>query len=227
MSRRLQTTEVQRLLAQMEDELAKPESGGYVTLVDGKPLVVGNYSRDREATWGHSRRGFAKGYKLHAIYGKSPVPLAWEVTGLNEGEPTVAARLVFRVKRHGGYLLADSNYDSNPLHEATSCQGFQLVADRHKSSKGKGLGHRRHHAGRLRSIEILSTAFGRQLYRNREQVERHFGWLTNHAAGLAPLPNWVRRIHRVRQWIQAKILIHAVYQTMKLHNQPLAELAVA
>jgi hypothetical protein len=25
------------------------------------------------------------------------------------------------------------------------------------------------------------------------------------------LPNWVRREHRVRRWVQAKLIIHAMY----------------
>ena len=66
-----------------------------------------------------------------------------------------------------------------------------------------------------RSIELLRQEFGQALYAFREQVERNFGWLTNHAAGLAPLPNWVRRIHRVRLWVQAKLIIHAAYVDLR------------
>ncbi len=199
MSRRLQTTEVQRQLADMERQLAALEGGGWVMLVDGKPLTVGGHSKDPDAAWGRARRGWAKGYKLHAVYHGGSMPPAWEDASLNEAEPEVAARLILSIKGGGGYLLGDKAYDSNPLHEAALAVGCQLVAQRKRPKAG--LGHRRHSPGRLRSIELLRQEFGQKLYAFREQVERNFGWLTNHAAGLAPLPNWVRRAHRVRLWV--------------------------
>jgi hypothetical protein len=209
MSRRLHTIEVQRLLATMERRLAQLEGGGWVMLVDGKPLTVGSHSKDPDAAWGRVRRGWAKGYKLHAIYDGGSIPVAWEITPLNEAEPETAARLVLSIKGGGGYLLGDKAYDSNPLHDAALAVGCQLLAERKRPNSG--LGHRRHSPGRLRSIELLRQEFGQKLYAFRDQVERNFGWLTNHAGGLAPLPNWVRRISRVRLWVQAKFLVHATY----------------
>ena len=180
MSRRLQTAEVQRLLSGVEQRLAARDGGGWVLLVDGKPLTVGPYSKDPEA----------------------------------------AARLVLSLRGGGGYLLGDKAYDSNPLHDAALAVGCQLVAERKRPKAG--LGHCRHSPGRLRSIELLCQEFGQQLYAFREQVERNFGWLTNHAAGLAPLPNWVRRIHRVRAWVQAKLIIHAAYVYLDSMSSSLA-----
>lgn len=209
MSRRLQTTEVQKLLADMEEQMAALDGGGFVMLVDGKPLLVGSHSKDPDARWGRVRRGWAMGYKFHAVYGAGSMPLSWEVTPLNEAEPDVAARLFPSIRRGGGYILGDSAFDSNPLHDVALAAGCQLVAQRKRPHSG--LGHRRHSPGRLRSIALLQQDFGKALYAFREQVERHFGWLSNHGAGLAPLPNWVRRLPRVRQWIQAKLLVHFSY----------------
>ncbi|QDV75888.1 transposase [Botrimarina mediterranea] len=104
----------------------------------------------------------------------------------------------------GGYLLADTEYDANPLYDAAQAEGFQLVA---KKRKGKGLGHQRHSPSRLRSIELLGTAFGAALYRQRTAIETSFGTLVTFGGGLASLPAWVRRFHRVRHWVQAKLLI--------------------
>ncbi len=222
MSRRLKTTEVQRLLHEMEQQTATAEHAGLLSFVDGKPLLVGSHSKDPDAKWGHVRRGYAKGYKLHAVYSQGPTPLAWEIAPLNEAEPEVAARLVPAVRAGGGYLLGDSAFDSNPLHEVTSAHGWQLLAQRKRPEAG--LGHRPHTASRLRSIHLLTTDFGKELYQRRENVERHFGWLTNHGGGLAPLPNWVRRIHRVRLWIQAKLIVHAAYVH---YTKPSPQLAVA
>jgi hypothetical protein len=220
MSRRLRTTEVQQLLTKMERQLVARDGGGWVMLVDGKPLLAGSHSKDPDAPWGHARRGWAKGYKLHAIYGGGSIPIAWELAPLNEAEPEVAARLVLSLKGGGGYLLGDKAFDSNPLHDAALAVGFQLVAERKKPQAG--LGHRRHSPGRLRSIALLRQEFGQKLYAFREQIERNFGWLTNHGAGLAPLPNWVRRRTRVRLGVQAKLIIHATYVYLTSTSPPLA-----
>lgn len=209
MSRRLRTTEVQRLLSTMERRLATLAQGGLVWIVDGKPLVVGSHSKDHDVRRGRVGRGYAKGYKLHAIYGRGPLPVAWELVPLNESEPEVAKRLIPLLEGGGGYLLGDKAYDSNPLHDVANAHGYQLVAERKRP--GTGLGHRRHSPGRLRSIELLRKEFGQDLYRRRDDIERQFGWLTNHGAGLAPLPAWVRCPHRVRLWLQAKLIIHATY----------------
>jgi len=208
MSRRLRTTEVQRLLYVMEQCLIKTCKPGWVAVVDGKPLVVGSHSKDPDCAWGYAGRGYAKGYKLHAIYGTSPMPLAWEITPLNAGEPVVATRLIPTLNG-GGYLLGDKQYDSNPLHDVAHRAGYQLVAQRKRPHAG--LGHRRHSPGRLRSIALLQNEFGQRLYHHRDDIERRFGWLTSHGGGLAPLPSWVRRYHRVRSWVQAKLIIHAIY----------------
>jgi hypothetical protein len=221
MSRRLRTTEVQRSMASLEGYLLRVENRGWVKVVDGKPLLVGTHSKDPDSEWGRSRRGFAKGYKLHAIYGEGPLPWRWEITPLNVGEPDVAARLIPLLPR-GGYLLGDKQYDSNPLHNTALQNGYQLVAQRKRP--GTGLGHRQHSPGRVRCIELLKHDFGQALYEYRDDVERQFAWLTNHGGGLAPLPNWVRRIARVRMWVQAKLIIHAFYHYLS-HGPPV--LAVA
>ncbi len=210
MSNRLRTTEVQRLMHVMEQEIIKlQDDNGWVAAVDGKPLVVGAHSKDPDCKWGRAGpRSYAKGYKLHAIYGPAPLPLCWTIAPLNEGESEVAARLLPTLKR-GGYILGDKQYDSNPLHEVALQNGFQLVAERKRPNSG--LGHRWHSAGRIRSIALLQTEFGKALHSCRDAIERCFGWLTNHACGLSPLPNWVRRDHRVRCWVQVKLIIHAIY----------------
>lgn len=222
MSRRLRTTEIQRLLHAMEQRMAKlQDSSGWVLMVDGKPLVVGTHSKDPDAKWGHVRRGWAKGYKFHAVYGNGCMPLSWEVNALNVAEPDVAARMIPSLKRGGGYILGDKSYDSNPLHDISLAVGYQLVAQRKRPRAG--LGHRRHSPGRLRCIDLLRGKFGQALYSLREDIERQFAWLTNHGAGLAPLPNWVRRLHRVRLWVQAKLLAHAAYVAYHSRSPPLAD----
>ena len=219
MSRRLHTTEVQRLVHLIERQLGVlRQHDRFVLLVDGKPLPIGTHSKDRDAKWGKAGRTFALGYKLHAIYGEGPLPVEWEVAPLNVSEPDMAAVMIGRLRQEA-YIVGDKSYDSNVLHSLATARGCQLVAEQ----KRKGaLGHRRHASGRLRCFELLKTDFGKALIHHRDEVERKFGWLTNHAGGLAPLPAWVRRTARVRLWVQAKLIIHAMYVYRHCRPPPLA-----
>ena len=117
------------------------------------------------------------------------------------------ARHLIPTLNGGGYLLADVQYDVGYLFELATEAGFQLVAQK---TKGKGLGHRRQPPGRLRSIEMLNSNFGRALYNQRRVIECRFGTFTATAGGLGPLPAWVRHFNRVRNWVQAKIITIAV-----------------
>jgi len=54
------------------------------------------------------------------------------------------------------------------------------------------------------------TAFGRELYAGRFRGEQCLGNATAVARGLAGLPAWGRRQHRVEQWVWAKRIINAV-----------------
>lgn len=209
LSRRLRTVEVLHLLHLMERWVRElwPHSG-LVRILDSKPLVVGGYSRDPDSAWGRATKSYARGYKCLALYDRAPIPEAWEVAPLNHADSEVAIWLLPRMKQ-GGYLVGDSQMDSNPLYEAAWARGCQLVAKRKRPNAG--LGHRRHSPARLRSIQLLQTDFGKALYAQRGRIERQFAWLTSHAAGLLPLPSWVRRLDRVRLWVQAKMILHAVY----------------
>jgi hypothetical protein len=218
-SRRLHTVEVQCLLAAMEGKLVPVQRTGWVWIVDGKPLPISGFSKDPDAKWGYATGGFAKGYKLHAVYGASPLPIAWEVMPMNAAEPAVAARLIDRGK-FAGYVLGDKNYDNNSLHKTATTCGCQLVAERKRP--GTGLGHCEQAIGRLRSMALLQQRFGQALLDCRDSIERSFGWLTNHAGGLAPLPAWVRRLWRVTTWVQAKMISHCLYTQLSYPSLGLA-----
>ncbi len=207
MSRRLRRPGVQQLLSAVEAELAGDPRRWWVQRIDGKPLPVGTHTKDRSAKLGPAGHGFAKGYKLHAIWGDGPLPSVWQVQPMNAGEATVARQLVNRLSGEG-YIVGDCQYDSNPLHEVARCRGYQLIAPPQR--EGKALGHRRHSRNRLRSLELLSKPFGQALFHDRDQIERDYGGLTSFASGLAPLPSWVRRPHRVHLWVEAKLLINAL-----------------
>ena len=211
LSRRLRSPSVVALLAALERRVTAPAGPGLFWMIDGKPLPIGGSSKDRQAGYGRAAGGKAKGYKVHAIIGTGGIA-AWRVAPMNKDERVMAARLV-RAAAIQGYLVGDSNYDSNPLHAVCDRLGeLQLIARRRRGA-GTALGHHRHSAGRLRSVERTenpSPAFADQLLRDRSAIERAFGNWVNWGGGLTTLPPWVRTHGRVHRWVQAKLVLAAL-----------------
>jgi hypothetical protein len=218
MSRRLRSADIQRLLDEASWLLTEVWAFCWVKIIDAKPLPIGGFSKDGDARWGRSVKAFAKGYKFYAIWGAGPMPLVWGLAAMNVSE-AVMARQMLVLLEGAGYLLGDSQYDSNRLHALASQHGHQLVAPRKKL--GTGLGHRPHTPQRLRALELLRTPFGQALLNQRNHIERNLGWLTSCAGGLQPLPAWVRRFHRVRLWVHLKLIFNA------LRRSPLTLPAIA
>lgn len=215
MSRRLKTGSVQQMLKDLEWMVGIGASAAaLIVSLDAKPLPVGGWSKDPDARWGQAVRTKAKGYKLYALCDLQGRIVAWTLHAMNVPENTAARELIPHLEG-AGYLLGDSLYDSNEPYELALEQKRQLVAPRKKP--GRGLGHRPHSPARLRSIELLEggSRFGRRLYAQRNRIEGTFGTLGNAGCGLAPLPNWVRRLRRVRLWVQSKIIIHHTRLRMK------------
>ena len=168
-----------------------------VRIIDGKALAVSGVSKDPDTGYGRGAGGNQKGYKLHAVWGAGPMPIAWGLAPMNISEKTIARHLIPTLPG-GGYLLADSQYDANPFYDLAAEAGFQLVAKKIKDRGRGGLGHRRQSTGRLRSIELPATTFGRALSNQRNAIECRFGAWVSFGGGLGPLPAWVRRFTRVR-----------------------------
>jgi len=205
MSRRLKCEHTHIFIRAIIKRLANEDGCWLIKAIDGKPLPISKITADPDAAYGRGAGGMDKGYKLHAICSVFNEPVAWEVHPLNVSEKAVAKKLIDQLDNEG-YLLADSNYDTNKLHQAATEHGHQLIANRRKP--GTSLWHNRQSPGRLRSIELLEDGgeFGRNLFKMRKRIEGYFG---NLSAGRIDLPPWVRRLHRVRIFVDAKILIKA------------------
>jgi len=214
LSRRLRTPSVIALLAALEERLVRaPSDRGLVWILDGKPLPISGISTDRQAGYGRAARSMAKGYKLHLIAGKQGQIAAWRIAPMNKDERVMGGRLL-RAAQIQGYVVADANYDSNKLYEVCAGRELQLVVPR-RYGPGKGTGHRRQQPGRLRSRELLEqsrSGLGKALLRQRSDIERLFGNLTNWGGGLTHLPPWVRTHRRVHRWVQAKLILMALKQ---------------
>jgi hypothetical protein len=217
MSRRQRTPHVIRLLDAVEQRVTKPAGTGLYWMIDGKPLVIGGCSKDRQAGYGKAAASKAKGYKLHAIMAPNGSLAAWRVAPMNKDERVMAKRLL-KTAPIQGYVVGDANYDSNYLHEICAARGnCQFVTPR-RYGRGGNVGHRAQSPGRLRSIALLENPhplFGEQLLQQRSGIERCFGNATNWGGGLTHLPAWVRTHRRVRLWVQAKLALTALRRTIK------------
>jgi hypothetical protein len=212
---------VRQLLEAIERHATAPEQPGVFWKIDGKPLPISGCSKDRQAGYGKAAGGKAKGYKFHAIIGAHSRIAAWRIAPMNKDERVMAQRM-FKTVAVQGYVVADSNYDSNKLHATCdSRDSLQLVTPR-RYGPGKGTGHRRQAPGRLRSIALVENPnadFGAGLLKDRSDIERDFGNLTNWGGGLNGLPAWVRTHRRVHRWVQAKLTLTAIRR--RILNQDL------
>lgn len=229
MGRRPHTRGFRLVLLRFDGRLRAAMPGSSLKFVDGKPLLVGGYSKDPDARRGRAPGGWAKGYKLHAVVDACGAVEAFAVTPLDAGEATVARELLVPAagdRLRGARVLADANYDSNPLYAGVADAGGRLTAPRRKP--GAGLGHRdggAQHPHRLAAIAALepgnakvaaavvphaaSAAADRALYDLRGGIEQALGLMGNASGGLRTgLPNHVRRLRRVRLWVMLKVIVY-------------------
>jgi hypothetical protein len=214
LNKRLRSPSVLRLIEAINRQLRERLPRGDVKLADGKPLTVGGFSHDPDARVGKTPGGFGRGYKLHAIVDAAAATIdAFTVLPLHLGEATALRHLARRTDLRGMTLLADANYDSNRTYAVIARSGGRLIAPRRKPRTG--LGHGRHPPDRLRAVQQLEHGPGRVAHRrDRNRIEQTFACLTNLPFGLAPLPNFVRRLCRVRRWVLAKITLYHLRQVL-------------
>ena len=209
--RRLRSPVVQQLITQVSGELRDQLPCSQHKVIDGKPLVVSGFSKDPDVARGVVPNGWARGYRVHLVADAAGGAIeSFILTALNVGEATVALDLIQRTDLRGVVLRGDSNYDSNALYAAVATAGGQLIVPRKKPHTR--LGHHPQHPHRLVAIAMLEDPFDRSMAaearQQRNRIEQTLAHLTNLPCGLSPLPNFVRRLRRVRLWVAAKILLY-------------------
>ena len=214
MSRRLRTNVINDFLHALGKRLAAAFAPALMMLkiIDGKPLTVSSHSKDAQATRGPAGPGVARGDKLHAVWDERALPTCWQVRPLGDNEKTVAAQMIPQLSG-AGYVLGDGFYHANRLFSIAHDHDHQLLSPRaHPGTTVRQ--PRRFHPARLRCIEMLESsdhcsAFGKELFDRRREIETRFAHLTSFGGGLTHLPPWVRGLHRVTQWVHGKLLINA------------------
>ena len=217
-TRRIKGDDCQRILQLVHDQFARRGMMTSAVYIDGKALPVSPVSKDRDARRGKISGAFARGYKLHAAVNANRRIVVWSVMGLNEDEKTVARQVLLpRLPplTPDGLVLADSHYDSAPLHkEVSEPLGVWLVHPLRNQKRAVGAFREQ----KLRQMPVTRRelvrlwnehpALMRYTYKARQEIERVFGVLTCTAGGLANLPAWVRGLERVRRWVGVKIIFY-------------------
>jgi len=214
MSRRLRDPAVPGLMRELAARIQRRLPPGRVMLTDGKAFMLEDRTGDRDAANGRGSGRMARGYKLHVIVDDRHRLYAWAILPLNHAEQPQTRALLgqMRGERRPGrrLLLGDAGYNSNPLFAAARDAGLRLIAPRCKP--GTGTGWRRHDRDRLSSMRLTEERGGwmwPKLHGLRTGVERYFSGLSSGVVSGGHLPSWARRIHRVRYWIDAKVIINA------------------
>src|SRR5439155_13431692 len=95
-----------------------------------------------------------------ALVGSDGKVAGWRVAPMNADERVMAGRLLKAAPPEVvGYVAADGNYDSNKLHAICDRRGDLQLITRRRYGPGKGTGHRRQTAGRVRSMERVENPF--------------------------------------------------------------------
>jgi hypothetical protein len=206
--RRMKTRRVQAMLEAIHEYLTRRDAPVGLSFLDGMPLPIRSWSRDRDARIGYASKGFARGYKLHAWASEDGRMLAYSVRPMNDGEAKVARDFANHPEM-GGLVMADANYDSQRLYQTLGMRGAQLLTPLKRIAVNPGplrrMGPNRRFAIRLN--ERLGDRY-RTLLNRRDGIERSFSALCCFGGGLTTLPAWVRRLDRVTRWVSAKIAIY-------------------
>ena len=200
-----------RILSILSERLAELNATtSSLAFADGSCVAVGGASGDPDAKAGRGVGGFSRGYKIHLVSGEIGEIYGLRITPLNvyEGHPLIemASQLPKKIKR----IFADGNYDSSRIPKALQSNGIQLIAPVKLGFVG-----RRGDPGRIASLDYLNSPRGKRHFRKRDAIERLFGNLKSLSFGLQGLPSWVRRLHRVKRWITAKLIFYLANKIQK------------
>ena len=208
-----------RLLAAWQAQLRKQLPESDVKLIDGRGLVIGGISKDRDARFGYCAGTKAKGYKLHWVVDLLSGAIdGWLVAPMNYPEPYAARHLIAHLPDHTRYVLADNSYDRNELYEQAG-QQHQVQWMAAPRATAKGIGHHQHSHWRVQVQPWLRSDPGRRMMKQRITIEQVNGRAGCCSVGLNHLPYHARRLHRVTLWVALKILILTDLQAASQHKR--------
>ncbi|MEM6312981.1 MAG: hypothetical protein AAF743_02795 [Planctomycetota bacterium] len=87
---------------------------------------------------------------------------------------------------------------------------------RHSHHRRRGHQLRLGDPGLLKARRVKARRVKARRVKARRDIEGRFGTQGNEVGGLGPLPNHVRRLHRVQRWVAGKLLINAAHQHARI-----------
>jgi hypothetical protein len=219
LSRRARQKIVQRALDRilvqlgtiLDANISKPSS---LAFADGSPVLVGGASTDPDAKSGRAVKGFGRGYKIHLVYGENGELHGHRITSLNANEGRQLKEMSAELPSHIKRIFADGSYDSGTVHRKLCDCSIRLVAPVKNGRVG-----RRQDPFRLASLKYLNSPRGKHHFKKRGAIERFFGALKSLTFGLQGLPSWVRRLHRVKRWITAKLIFFQANRLQRIAHK--------
>ena len=204
---------LRRLLRRLRRRLGQKPRARVV--MDSTFLLTGPYSRDAESRWTCHGGKWFRGYALHAIVDSAGVLWAWHVTSANVQEMKVARRLIRQVaatqQQTIRWVIADSGYDSEPLHQLVRRRlAARLVAPLNLRG-AKTDRWRARQPGRDACDRLLATPRGAAMLAERSGIARWNRWFKGNS-DVSMLPYHVRRLNRVRSWINLKLAVFFAHQ---------------
>jgi len=211
--RRVKSERVRLILQRLHEVTGGVLCPTALQYIDGKPLPVGNSSKDRDARIGYAGRRMGIGYKLHVIATEDRRITCWCVRPMNEHEMPIA-RLMLEHLPEGTFtqrslILADGNYDSHDLYKDVHKRGARLVTHlRGRATHPATLRQMGPARRELLELNKTSRPLVKMIQRNRNEIELTLSNLTSYGGGLGPLPSFVRRLPRVTRWVGVKIVLY-------------------
>ncbi|MEM8494480.1 MAG: hypothetical protein AAF663_03725 [Planctomycetota bacterium] len=95
---------------------------------------------------------------------------------------------------------------------------MQLICPRRfaRNDHDRHFAHQRHSPHRITGHQMRLA--DPTLLAPRRRIEGQFGTQGNTIGGLGPLPNHIRRLHRVKRWVSGKLLIDAAHRYHRTNN---------
>lgn len=207
--RRLRSPRVLAMIDHIHTRLATSPGPVGVAYIDGKALPISETSKDPDARSGRGQGKFSRGYKIHTVGMEDGRIRLFTIRPMNEAEPRIAREVLFPQLPPGLLVIGDGNYDSKFLYAIAKQRGSKFFAPP-KQAPQQRRSWRNTTDARREAVEFWERhpEQAKKLYLLRTEIERIFSRLTCYGGGLAPLPSWVRRLHRVVQWVTIKIALY-------------------
>ena len=204
---------LRRVLRRLRSKLSSGPT--HQVAMDSTFLCTGPNSNDSHSRWTcHSGKWF-RGYALHTICDRRGVLWAWHVTSANVQEMKVARRLVRQLAASQAseieLIIADSGYDSERLHQLTRRRLKALLLTPLNLRGAKSGNWRSRQPGRAQCEKMLETKEGQAALGHRSDVERWNSWFKGTSL-VSMLPYHARHLHRVRRWVDLKLMVFFVHQ---------------